>query len=183
MRTVHRAGGSWRTRQGWAGLMGGDRPRTSAWAAALQRYADEERLSQPARLPGHNPWDGACIKHLLGEPTRSGARCPICSEVRLPDQQLADALERIRDYAAEFTVVRKKDYEALSRTVAEQKTEIEYLGKRAAAAERARDQHAEALKDAEGWLTQGQGSPECHHALGIIRKALSVSVPPQDTNG
>ena len=29
-----------------------------------------------------------------------------------------------------------------------------------------------ALREAEGWLTQGQGSPECHYALGIIRAAL-----------
>jgi hypothetical protein len=26
----------------------------------------------------HNPWDGACSRHLAGEPTLAGARCPIC---------------------------------------------------------------------------------------------------------
>ena len=26
----------------------------------------------------HNPWDGACSKHIMGEPTMPDARCPIC---------------------------------------------------------------------------------------------------------
>ena len=26
----------------------------------------------------HNPWDGACSRHVAGEPTLDTARCPIC---------------------------------------------------------------------------------------------------------
>jgi histidine triad (HIT) family protein len=26
----------------------------------------------------HNPWDPACSRHLPGEPTLAGARCPVC---------------------------------------------------------------------------------------------------------
>lgn len=34
-------------------------------------------LSTPG-LVLHDPWDGACVKHLMNEPTRDGARCLIC---------------------------------------------------------------------------------------------------------
>lgn len=36
----------------------------------------EESLREDAGR--HNPWDGACSRHLAGEPTLDTARCPIC---------------------------------------------------------------------------------------------------------